>query len=620
MTVFCSAREFEALCRDITGRARTLRLQAKGGSMFPVIRSGEWVEAALGAAAGDIRKGDILLFKRDSALYLHRVVGFCEDGLVMKGDMAGGSEDVVPPEDILGRAVFVERNGRKLDLRAQVDLHLFLRLPVRWFELAIRGGEWLLSRVQGIRWYRAAAGACIGGDIRIRPANEEDEEGLRDLYLMTGHDIRESIERARDQGFWFVAEKGRRLAGGLTITRCDAGSRLWFISGLEVKALFRGAGIGRRLVNEAVETALREGAQEIGLFSLKKRRVALAFYKRLGFEMDSVPPELHRSPDEIYLSYRRDGRRDLEGSLRDGMFYPYYKGLPPEQRESLGQEYYLYLARSIELESAVQAVLDRLESLSIEALLFKGAAVDRYLYDGLMRPRLDLDLWVRAQDDDRLAQGLKALGYSVSEYPDSRLFVSATPGLVPVHAHRHLINNTFLTVDGFLGIDMENVRRETEPFKGCSHVRTLKPEINIIYLCEHGLKHDFRQRVFLYEIGTLLSSYASAFDWKKLVSLAFELGLDRPAYYGLLLTKEGRFADVPAYVLTALAPRSMTRGERRFLRDMRRGRHRRYASYPVYLAMRRGTFRKARFVFRTLFPPRLALKAFLSRILTFFYR
>ncbi|HQO38581.1 MAG TPA: S24/S26 family peptidase, partial [Candidatus Omnitrophota bacterium] len=110
MTIFCSAQEFESLCRDLCGKAGILRLQAKGGSMHPFIRSGDWVQVDLsGRGAETIRAGDVILFRQDDGLFAHRVLRRMAGGFLVKGDMSFGSDGVAVPDDVMGRVIAIER-------------------------------------------------------------------------------------------------------------------------------------------------------------------------------------------------------------------------------------------------------------------------------------------------------------------------------------------------------------------------------------------------------------------------------------------------------------------------------------------------------------------------------
>jgi hypothetical protein len=323
----------------------------------------------------------------------------------------------------------------------------------------------------------------------------------------------------------------------------------------------------------------------------------------------------------------------LDKTVREGVFYPFYKKLllldtqnieiSHGIRERYRQTYYLHAAKSSVFMLQVSRILARLESCGIDVLLFKGPAIDSYIYDDFLRPRLDLDIAVKDADVPGLERALCDSGYTappdpgkypLPEYLNSRLFMPLVDELVPVHVHRHLVNNMFLTVDNMLSIDMETVWEQTVLFKDYRHIYVLKPEMNIVFLCEHGLKHDFDQMVYLYEIGQMVRFYGSMLDWQKLLVVARESGLGRAAYYGLYFVNEFFSGDVPGEIINALKPRILSGGEKKFIRNTLVFKRSRYASYPVYVSMRPGLWKKTYFMLRTLFPPEMGLKGYLVRV------
>ncbi len=314
MVLFCSAQEFASLCRDLSDRAQLLRFQAKGGSMYPFIRSGDWVDVVL--RKGDkngLRKGDIVLFSKDESLYLHRVLRRAKDGFLVKGDMSFGHDGLISEADILARVVSVDKGGRRINLLTGVNrivgviaaqVSLILQYPflgVRSLGTCARAG---FSRIQGFKVYRRMIRNILDCTVAIRQADERDDEQLRDLYLMSGRDIREGIIRIKNEGSWLVAERKQRIVAGLTLTRCREDPGIWLIFGLEVKPLLRGMGIGRKIASEAILLAKDSGAQRIGLFVNKKSLPALSLYRKLGFQVtDAFPAQFNRAGDELYLSY-----------------------------------------------------------------------------------------------------------------------------------------------------------------------------------------------------------------------------------------------------------------------------------------------------------------------------
>lgn len=86
-----------------------MRFRPQGGSMLPFLRPGDVVSICPGKSC---RPGDIILWQTGPALVLHRVVVKQNGGLLTKGDFLGYLDSPVAPEQILGRAVARERQGR----------------------------------------------------------------------------------------------------------------------------------------------------------------------------------------------------------------------------------------------------------------------------------------------------------------------------------------------------------------------------------------------------------------------------------------------------------------------------------------------------------------------------
>jgi ribosomal protein S18 acetylase RimI-like enzyme len=81
----------------------------------------------------------------------------------------------------------------------------------------------------------------------------------------------------------WLAEAGGRLAGSVAIIRNteEVAQFRWLL----VDPAFRGRGIGRRLVQEAVSFARGAGYRSVFLETLKELPVAAALYRAAGFEL-----------------------------------------------------------------------------------------------------------------------------------------------------------------------------------------------------------------------------------------------------------------------------------------------------------------------------------------------
>lgn len=101
----------EDLGSELLKRGEPLRIKARGGSMIPFIWDGDVVLVSP-AGAAEIRVGDVICYEpAPGRLLLHRVVRLSEDEFVAKGDALSFTERV-PQEQVLGKAVAIERGGR----------------------------------------------------------------------------------------------------------------------------------------------------------------------------------------------------------------------------------------------------------------------------------------------------------------------------------------------------------------------------------------------------------------------------------------------------------------------------------------------------------------------------
>jgi len=115
------SKVFEEFCRELLRSGKSIRFQARGGSMSPAIRDGEMVQVEC-AALGELRRGDIVLVKGEAGFRLHRlVVADAErDVFITRGDCGQQDDPAVSGEQIVGVAIAKEvRVGTRM-VRAQL--------------------------------------------------------------------------------------------------------------------------------------------------------------------------------------------------------------------------------------------------------------------------------------------------------------------------------------------------------------------------------------------------------------------------------------------------------------------------------------------------------------------
>lgn len=108
--------QFAMLCQAALQRGLQVRFLAHGQSMQPNVLNGDAVVAEP-VAAQELRRGDIALTLGQHGVLLHRVIRRdpATNRIVTRGD-AGQQEDT-PAELVLGRAVCLERDGKRISLQ-----------------------------------------------------------------------------------------------------------------------------------------------------------------------------------------------------------------------------------------------------------------------------------------------------------------------------------------------------------------------------------------------------------------------------------------------------------------------------------------------------------------------
>ena len=87
-----------------------IRLRAYGESMLPALWPGTIAEIEE-CSLSEIRRGDVVLATREGRLFLHRFLGHCVNGFVLRGDSVPAPDPVFPPHALLGKLTGIPRRG-----------------------------------------------------------------------------------------------------------------------------------------------------------------------------------------------------------------------------------------------------------------------------------------------------------------------------------------------------------------------------------------------------------------------------------------------------------------------------------------------------------------------------
>ena len=115
---------FGGLAADILGQGSYLRFRAHGNSMAPFIRNGDIVLVEP-KKASELHIGDIVFYRRAGGRHVaHRLIGKSgNDGslvLITRGDNMRHLDASVFPEQVLGKVIRIEGQGRYLCIGGRV--------------------------------------------------------------------------------------------------------------------------------------------------------------------------------------------------------------------------------------------------------------------------------------------------------------------------------------------------------------------------------------------------------------------------------------------------------------------------------------------------------------------
>ncbi|MDO4547087.1 MAG: S24/S26 family peptidase [Clostridia bacterium] len=132
------------------GAAPPVRLQVRGGSMRPLIRTGRDTVTVVPMARA-ARVGDIVLFRDGARYVLHRVWRVGQSRVQTFGDGCYRPDAWIDAKNILGLAVCVERGDRRIDPNARIwRAYARLWMGLRFFRKGIFYLYSAACRVRGV--------------------------------------------------------------------------------------------------------------------------------------------------------------------------------------------------------------------------------------------------------------------------------------------------------------------------------------------------------------------------------------------------------------------------------------------------------------------------------------
>nr|ART39610.1 J538 [uncultured bacterium] len=236
--------------------------------------------------------------------------------------------------------------------------------------------------------------------------------------------------------------------------------------------------------------------------------------------------------------------------------------LPQQASDMLHESAIAQTAMALSLESELARVLESLEGAGVPAIVIKGPALARTLYDdSLLRPFSDLDLVVQSRDQAIAANGLQDCGYTETAFgPEADR--QAHAGHVHEGAEFHRVfqapcgSSVELHLDplqlGLRPACEEGRWLRAVPVAGLPRALMLCPEDQLVQLATHVHKHGFCRLIWLKDIDLLVRRYF--LDWALVREVARAEGVGASVWYSLRLSRLLLGTPVPGSVLANFRP------------------------------------------------------------------
>jgi GNAT superfamily N-acetyltransferase len=278
-------------------RGVSLKTRVRGFSMVPFVRDLDVLTIAP-LSSGRPRLGEVVAFKQPGTgrLALHRIIKQTASGWLVKGDSSRKPDGEVSADLILGRVTSVERRGRRVHFGLGPERSVIallsrgrgLSLCRQLWLLPRRVAAAILRRVQGLALY-GRLGRKLVGPVEVSLASNSDlEQACRAFNFAPPH----RSEAANPCVSNFVAKTGDKVIGFTQLVEraSDQGPWAgWWIHSTQVRAIYRGLGVGEELSRQAIAAARAKGASELLLTVSRDNSRATKLNKKLGFAEVTLP-------------------------------------------------------------------------------------------------------------------------------------------------------------------------------------------------------------------------------------------------------------------------------------------------------------------------------------------
>lgn len=253
-----------------------------GNSMFPTIKNGERVLVKK-VLNKDLRRGDIILIKKDLLKICHRIVNMDREKGVfgLKGDFNLKKDEEVKAEVVLGKVVALVSGDKMHPLKFQnTFLYYFGISSIVFLKEA---ASFLLNRLYSFCCLRRVLKKLSSNQIKCFEAKtEEDRELFYSLYNFIPEQLSSFCIAEMILGFY-----GGKFVGKLWVLEDKANGNFW-LWGPYVKVLYRARNVGSSLIKKAVDSLKNRDVKSAVYADIPPSKALMMCFRKSGFLL-SVP-------------------------------------------------------------------------------------------------------------------------------------------------------------------------------------------------------------------------------------------------------------------------------------------------------------------------------------------
>ncbi len=223
--------------------------------------------------------------------------------------------------------------------------------------------------------------------------------------------------------------------------------------------------------------------------------------------------------------------------------------------KKLKPHYMSIVQRNMLMTSELIKIMHLLRENNIEALAFKGPALSQMAYgDITLRQYVDLDILV----DEKHIFKAGELIVSANYIPDNDIIFLKNDKLLDVSSDlgfRNSRNGTYIELHWKLfrkkfskTMDELNIRSNSAiiEIQG-KKIKTLQPDLLLVYLCSHGSKHMWERIEWITDIDRLVR-HAESIDWEAVWEYAQKMHSINTLLLGLSLSQELFGTNLPDFI------------------------------------------------------------------------